>query len=74
MPFCNPNGIWWFQLSSKSEDLTIYRLGYKKAQKIIKIVFSKNMDPKLSNDVFIMFKKLLKQILRFHEVWSKTAK
>ena len=31
------------------------------------------MDPKLSNDVFIMLKAFLEQILSFDEVWSKTA-
>ena len=49
--------------------------GIKKCKKFIKFIFSKNMDPKLSNDVFIitLFQTFLEQILGFDEFWSKRA-
>ena len=41
----------------------------KTHKKLIKFIFSKNMDLKLSKDVPTMFKALLERILRFFEVW-----
>ena len=74
VPFCNQNGNIQKWKTRKSNNTVLVTNKHKKVQKISKSIFSKNMDHKLSNDVFIMSKTFLEQILRSDEVWSKTAK
>ena len=68
---CDFNNFWYSQFLLVPFWL---QKGTKNRKKIIKNIFSKNMDRKLSKDVPTILRTFLDQILRFGELWLRSAK